>query len=217
MSEGLTAVKVMEQLGLRERKKLKTRLALIDAGLDLFLTQGFDHTTVEQIAAVVEVSPRTFFRYFSGKEDLALHFSADVAEAITAALAERPAAEPPFSALINAYRTAMRHVATATEEEVQRYLKTRQVLEATPALMERAIGETATLERTLADLVARRRGDGGEPDQRAYLMVAVVTAAARVGVECPKTAVDDVRELVTRIEASLDLAEQAIRPDWDTP
>ncbi|NUR82964.1 MAG: helix-turn-helix transcriptional regulator, partial [Nonomuraea sp.] len=58
----------MSAVGLRERKKEKTRLAILDAAVDLFLEQGYESTTIEQIAGVVEVSPRTFFRYFTGKD-----------------------------------------------------------------------------------------------------------------------------------------------------
>jgi AcrR family transcriptional regulator len=61
-----------EKLGLRERKKLKTRRSIQEHALRLFREQGYEATTVEQIAEAAEVSPSTFFRYYPTKEDTVL-------------------------------------------------------------------------------------------------------------------------------------------------
>src|SRR5690349_7787652 len=76
----------------RQRKKLLTKDALVAAALELFAAKGYDHTAVHAITDAVDVSERTFFRYFASKEDLVLSFIAEGATAFAAALAARPAA-----------------------------------------------------------------------------------------------------------------------------
>ena len=79
--------------GLRERKKARTRASLREHALRLFREQGYQRTTVEQIAAAAEVSPSTFFRYFPTKEDLVLQDDMDTR------MVEAFERQPPGSAL----------------------------------------------------------------------------------------------------------------------
>jgi AcrR family transcriptional regulator len=85
--------------GLRERKKARTREAIIDAALDLFSRKGFDATTIEDIAAGADVSPRTFFRYFESKVDLVMARNEAHGDKIGPLIAARPASEGPLEAL----------------------------------------------------------------------------------------------------------------------
>src|SRR5438876_3205893 len=80
-----------ETVGLRERKKLKTREALEQAALELFEKQGFDRTTIEEIVEACDVSPRTFFRYFPNKEALLLTDADEKCQLLVAGLLDRPA------------------------------------------------------------------------------------------------------------------------------
>src|ERR1700721_309262 len=64
-------------LPLRERKKLRTHRALADAALRMFAAQGFDRTTLEEVAEAAEVSKSTFFRFFPAKEAAAIDAEAE--------------------------------------------------------------------------------------------------------------------------------------------
>ncbi|SNQ51301.1 Transcriptional regulator [Frankia canadensis] len=88
--------------GLRERKKRRTRQAIVEVAHELFHEKGFEATTVEEIAAGAEVSERTLFRYFTSKESIAIAPLEEVGALTVAALRRRPADEPPLTALRNA-------------------------------------------------------------------------------------------------------------------
>src|SRR6476620_8257 len=111
--------------GLRERKKQRTRSALIDTALDLFLSRGYEATTIDEIVAAVDVSQRTFFRYFAGKEDVALSRLAEYDERFVAALAGRPAAETPVAALTAAMRMTLDAVDTGDATQAAMFRKVR--------------------------------------------------------------------------------------------
>ena len=89
-------------MGRREANKQATRAALTAAAKRLFAERGYEATTVADIASAANVTHRTFYRYFDGKEDLIAGewraWLAVLQEAITA----RPPAEPPLTALRHA-------------------------------------------------------------------------------------------------------------------
>jgi AcrR family transcriptional regulator len=90
-------------LGLRERKKQRTRATLLDAAVELCDRQGFERTTVDQIAAIAEVSPRTFSRYFATKDAIAFALIDDAVDLAAAELARQPRELNHFEALRRSY------------------------------------------------------------------------------------------------------------------
>lgn len=89
--------------GLRERKKIRTRATLIEAAAELCLKQGYDNTTVEQIAAAADVSPRTFSRYFPTKESVITAMTGDMDGYLAAALEHQPTDIDEYEALRRAH------------------------------------------------------------------------------------------------------------------
>jgi AcrR family transcriptional regulator len=96
-----------DEVGLRERKKQRTRQALIEAALRLFDEQGYEETTVDQISAAAEISRRTFFSYFPSKEDLLLFGMERRVEMVLRDIAQHR----PEEAMIDVLVRAAEHVA----------------------------------------------------------------------------------------------------------
>jgi len=90
-------------LGLRERKKQRTRATLIDAAVELCERQGYERTTVDQIAAIADVSPRTFSRYFATKDAIALALIDEALGQAAAELSRQPMDISHFEALRRSY------------------------------------------------------------------------------------------------------------------
>ncbi|MBB5777906.1 TetR family transcriptional regulator [Nonomuraea jabiensis] len=201
-------------MGLRERKKEKTRLAILDAALDLFLEQGYESTTVEQIAGAVEISPRTFFRYFNSKDHLALWHHDHGEEIMLETLASRPADESPFTALMQAMRAVVGDLEGSTPEERTRFLKLRRLMEDHPRLVGMSVARGAATERRLIEVIATRRGVDPDEDLLTPLIVAFAACTLRVGFECPRRD-SGLPEITQRMAETIELAERSLRPGWD--
>jgi AcrR family transcriptional regulator len=200
-------------VGLRERKKQRTRVALIDAALDLFLTKGYEATTIDQIAAEVEVSPRTFFRYFASKEDVALSLTADEQEIFLAELAARPLSESPFTSLTQSMRAMLGILREIDGADAGRILKAQRLVHSTPALLAGAMRLIRENERRLVAEVARRMGSAPDDLQPQF----IVSVFVSIGLLCMNEPTEDLHCLARRYEDLLALAERSLCPGWDLP
>ncbi|WP_084508635.1 TetR/AcrR family transcriptional regulator [Nocardia pseudovaccinii] len=96
----------MPPSALRDRKRERTRRALLEAAAELFENRGYEETTVADIAAAAEVGTRTFFNYFASKEELLFPEQDERVRAAVAAIASRRPGERPVEVLLRALRAA---------------------------------------------------------------------------------------------------------------
>ena len=167
---------------LRERKKQRTRDALLRVALELFTTRGYDATTVDDIAEAVDVSQRTFFRYFAGKEEAALALQELAAAQFVTALRERPPHEAPMEAMRQAVLEGWDtiHDVISRVVPIELYLRTYQVIESTPVLLAAHLRRSKEIEERIAHLLAEREGLDVDADPRPRLAVAVFGGVMRV-------------------------------------
>jgi len=144
-------------LGLRERKKLRTRRALADAASRLFLERGYDATTVADIAAAADVSTRTFFSYFPSKEDVLFADTDERIEALSAAF-ERGAGDEPRLDLLR--RTVVELILPTLQIRQQGWRTRLQLVMTTPALRATAIQRLFAAEQTVTDMIVAEMGGG---------------------------------------------------------
>jgi len=163
--------------GLRERKKRETRLALARAAVRLFEERGYGATTVDDIAAAANVSRRTFFRYFAGKDEVLIVDPAGKLEALHVALADGPPDEPTIAAL----RRGIRALAAAYyDPELVRAEARLSDLE--PVMAAAALAYQVRWEEALAREVATDLGVDIDADPRPRIVAHAVVAILRAAV-----------------------------------
>lgn len=161
---------------LRERKKRQTRRALRRAALSLVKTRGLASVTVEDIAAAANVSPRTFFNYFTTKEDAISGWDPAVRAEIVQRLRARPADESAPQAL----RAALLEVLSPFDVDHRNLLDMLTVTRSDPHLIAHNVARWEEGQRELIAALAERRGTDPTGDSYAALVVATMLAAGRV-------------------------------------
>jgi AcrR family transcriptional regulator len=132
MMRGMTFPPTDRSLPLRERKKLRNRRALAEAALRLFAANGFDATTLEELADAADVSKSTFSRIFPAKEAAGIEAEAELWSAFLASLDGRELSGPLFGEL---HATLAEAVTGLDPDWDQRYLDTRRMVANEPALL----------------------------------------------------------------------------------
>jgi AcrR family transcriptional regulator len=170
-------VAVSEPRGLRERKKDKLREALFASAIRLFEEQGYAATSIDDIANAVDVSRKTFFRYFASKEDVIVRDEALKVALVNQALRERA----PGETVPQAVGRSLDRLADyyASEPDVVRALY--RLGNAEPVLARRLLQHHATWQQAVARSVAESLGTVAATDIRAHLIAAAALAAARLG------------------------------------
>ncbi|MBU2670787.1 TetR/AcrR family transcriptional regulator [Actinoplanes bogorensis] len=143
-------------MSLRERKRARTRQALVDAAAELFESKGYDGTTIADIAAAAEIGTRTFFSYFAAKEDLLFPEAEARLQAALDAIADRAPGDRPADVLL----VSLRHVSAESDE---------------------IVSPMAALRLDLIRTVPSVRGKGLQLQQDAQLEIARHLAAAFPG------------------------------------
>ena len=201
-------------MGLRERKKERTRAELQRHALRLFRDRGYAETTVDDIAAAAEVSRSTFFRYFGTKEDVVLFDDVDpVMERVMRAL-------PDGTPLLAAVRTVLRESFGSLDDEARaleevRMQLARSVPQIAAVLRERNAFGVGTAARMVAACTGR------EPDDPDVLLFAGVVIGARLAAQASMDAgrgtsyVDELDVMFTRLGDGIPLADEPITVPGD--
>lgn len=206
--------------GLRARKKRRTHDALLRVALERFTTQGYEQTTIDEITDAVEVSQRTFFRYFASKEEVAFTAMDMVEGTLIEALRTRPATEPPFEAMRHAITSAWSTVVETIETvmPVGLYMRTCLMIESTPPLAAVHLRRSVDLEDGLARLIADREGLDVNTDPRPRVAVAAFTGVMRLtGRLWGRRQEADLESLRELTELYLDQLTPVLAGEWQRP
>lgn len=199
--------------GRRERKKQATREALLDAAFRLFAEKGYEATTVEEIADAVDVSARTFFRYFASKEDVALTSQEEQFYAMLDAFRSRPPEEPVLVAMRQAGTLLIEALEAedGNDERMGRFDCLMRLTEESPGLragsMERTRRKNSEMTRAIAD----RMGADAETDLRPRMFAAMASTAFMVASEAYRMGIGGFGSFTEVMDAAFEVLEKGFQ------
>ena len=186
---------------LRERKRDRTREALVASANRLFAERGFDGVTVAEIAEDAEVGARTFFAYFPTKEDLLFPDAAARVNAALEALREHAPGDEPLPALMRALDSAG---VTGTDLTTERARLRLRLIAEHPAVQSRALRFQAEAETAIASALQQsypERYDAVEAAALVGAFMGAITAALRAAFAEVSGAVDE-EQVRARVRAA---------------
>jgi AcrR family transcriptional regulator len=158
---------------LRQRKKDRTRRTIIDVGTTLFAEQGYDKTTIAQIADAAEIASSTFFNYFSSKADIVFGLLDAITQSASDFMLVRAADEPANEAVVRWIANELPGIEAPFAEAMRRI---PEIIAAVPELQAGNRLRLALLEDVFAEAFAR--DFGGAPGRvRARVMASIVLSA----------------------------------------
>jgi len=169
-------MKKASKKGLRERKKLKTRDAIIFTAMKMFLEKGFDKVRIEDIAEAIDISPRTFFRYFPNKEKVVFFHHESYVDKLKKAIHSKSKQN------LNTYE-AVKHgcleLARVYSKSKDEHIKQLKVVQSSPSL----VGFANILDTDYEDVIRQKllEGTDGTPDKErtARIMTHIVMGLIR--------------------------------------
>ena len=198
------------QIGLRERKKQRTREQISAAALRLFAERGFEDVTIAEIADAADVSQKTVFNYFSTKEDLVYSREEEVEQQLREAIAGREKGQ----SIVDGMREFLVDVfSRLSAKDAPEAMGVRaRIIGASPALQARERAVFEALTRLLAEVIAE-----GKDDQRAYVAANALVGVNRALLESARRKVlaggrgkQLVDEVLGEVDESLALLERGL-------
>ncbi|MEV4114573.1 TetR family transcriptional regulator [Nonomuraea sp. NPDC049695] len=196
----------------RERKKRQTRQLLVSTALRLFAEQGYEQTTVAQIAAAADVATKTFFNYFPTKEDVLFAQAEQYMDMAADVVARRAPEDGVAEVLLKAYKQVITHYLTAGPMAGDRELAQvyEQVLLTVPAVQARALHLMSGLQRKLAGQLEEAFPDRLDPVSAAAVVgvfMGGVQSAGNVARELGQSE----EEIVASMDRSVEIALRGLR------